>query len=207
MVTLARQEWVLFGAPVVQEEDSGGVRLAFAPGVTPTHELQGPMLSRVLAYWYGVSRLPIVGYQGELRPWSAAFIAWLARAAGYGPEEFPATVLHWDYIERFILATADVPFVARDPVLYAPEVGDLVCNARNDGRQPDFSGQVPDFGSLRRGPYHCDLVVEQASDHVQAIGGNVADTVAMTRMPIAPDGRLRADTRRRWVVVLKHRSP
>ena len=48
---------------------------------------------------------------------------------------------------------------------------------------------------------------DPGSMKISTIGGNVADTVAMTRMPIAPDGRLRADARRRWVVVLKHRSP
>jgi hypothetical protein len=207
MVTLARQEWSLFGAPLVRDTPGAGSRLEFAHGAAATHELQGPMLTRVLAYWYAVSRAPIVGHQGELRPWSAAFISWLAQSAGYAPDEFPATVLHWDYIERFIDPLPPAPFVARDPLLHAPDVGDLVCNARNDGTRPDFSNQIDGFAALRRGPYHCDLIVGRESGELLAIGGNVADTVAMTRMPIDTDGRLRADATRRWVVVLKHRSP
>jgi len=207
MVTLARQEWALFGSPEVRESGNGTSSLSFAPGAAATHELQGPMLTRVLAYWYAVSPAPIVGHQGELRPWSAAFIAWLAQAAGYRPQEFPPTVLHWDYIERFINPSPWSPFVARDPALHAPSPGDLVCNARNDEARPDFDQQVDAFSALRRGPYHCDLVVERDARSIRVIGGNVSDTVAMTALPIDGDGRLRADLKRRWVVVLEHRLP
>lgn len=207
MVTLARQEWTLFGSPEVRESGNSGSSLSFAPGAAASHELQGPMLTRVLAYWYAVSRAPIVGHQGELRPWSAAFIAWLAQAAGYRPEEFPPTVLHWDYIERFINPPPWSPFVARDPALHAPGVGDLVCNARNDESRPDFDRQVDAFSALQRGPYHCDLVVERDGRSLRVIGGNVTDTVAMTNLPIDDEGRLRTDLKRRWVVVLEHRLP
>lgn len=209
MVTLARQEWGQFGHPVVQEDAAGRASLAFAPGVAPTHELQEPMLTRVLLYWYAVSRHPIIGPDGELRPWSAAFIAWLAAGAGYTPQEFPRTVLHWDYIERFLANGPDPTsgFVAHDPQLHAPHVGDLVCNARNDARRPDFTAQAESFATLQRGPYHCDLVVALRADHIEVIGGNVADTVSMTRLAIGPDGRLAPDSKRRWVTVIEHAAP
>lgn len=203
MVYLARQEWSLFGSPVVQDQPDGSSKLSFALGTLPGHELQPPLLSRVLMYWYGVSRAPIVGYQGELRPWSAAFISWLAQGAGFTPQQFPRTVLHWDYIERFLQSGNGQGFVARDPLIYAPRVGDLVCNARNDGVRPDFSQQVNGFSALKRGPYHCDLVVGREADRLEAIGGNVGDAVSMTWLPLAADGRLREDARRRWVAVLE----
>src|SRR5262245_55620421 len=147
MVFLAQQEWELFGRGVVVQDANGTTQIAFAGPAT--HEAQPAMLSRVFMYWYAVSRSPIVGYQGELEPWSAAFISWLARSAGLTPEEFPPTVFHWDYIERFLAAGGGARFVARDPRAYAPRVGDLVCISRSDA--------VTDFASLRRGPYHCDL--------------------------------------------------
>jgi hypothetical protein len=202
MVTLARQEWSLFGSPVTRADGNGGSRLEFAHPAGATHELQGPMLTRVLAYWYGVSRAPIVGNDGELRPWSAAFVAWIARSAGYTPAEFPPTVLHWDYIERFLVPRREDRFVTRDPVLYAPRVGDLVCNARGSP-----AGGPGGFAGLKRGAYHCELVVAVDAAGIDTIGGNVGDTVALTRVPVASDGRLRADPARRWAAVIEQRGP
>jgi hypothetical protein len=208
MVHLARQEWTLFGSPEVLAQPDGASRVAFADAAAPTHELHAPMLSRVLVYWYGVSRSPIVGTQGELRPWSAAFVSWLARGAGYTADAFPQTVLHWDYIERFMRARPGDAFETRDPLRHAPRVGDLVCNARGAGTDASArgTGYLP-FASLQRGAYHCDLVVAVLPGEVQAIGGNVADVVAMTRLRTAEDGRLLPDPRRPWAAVVAHRGP
>jgi hypothetical protein len=206
MVYLARQEWTLFGSPELLAQPDGGARLTFV--TAPSHELHPPMLSRVLLYWYGVSRAPIVGSAGELRPWSAAFVSWLARGAGLTPTEFPSTVLHWDYIERFLRPRADDVFETRDPSLAAPRVGDLVCYARDGSidAAARAAGMVP-FASLRRGAYHCDLVVAAQPGELQAIGGNVSDVVAMTRLPTAADGRLMPDPRRPWAAVIARRGP
>jgi hypothetical protein len=207
MVFLARQEWQLFGSPQVAAQGDPGGRLGFADPSAATHELHPPMLSRVLLYWYAVSRAPIVGNAGELRPWSAAFVSWLARSAGFTPDDFPATVLHWDYIERFMRPRPTDAFETRDPARHAPVVGDLVCNARG---APDAAarstGLVP-FGSLRRGAYHCDLVVAAQPGEVQVIGGNVSDVVALSRVPTTADGRLQPDPRRPWAAIVARRAP
>ena len=207
MVHLARQEWSLFGSPEVLAQPDGAARVAFADAGAPTHELHAPMLSRVLVYWYGVSRTPIVGAQGELRPWSAAFVSWIARGAGYVADEFPQTVLHWDYIERFMRPRAGDAFETRDPLRHAPRVGDLVCNARDATVDAGAraAGYLP-FASLRRGAYHCDLVVAAQPGEVQVIGGNVSDVVAMTRVRTAEDGRLLPDPRRPWAAVVARRG-
>jgi hypothetical protein len=208
MVHLAWQEWALFGSPEVVAQPEGGARLAFAGTAGPTHELHAPMLSRVLVYWYTVSRAPIVGPSGELRPWSAAFVSWLARGAGYTAEEFPSTVLHWDAIERFMRPRPGDPFETRDPARHAPRVGDLVCNAR--GGTADASARGAGMlapSSLRRGAYHCDLVVAARPGELQAIGGNVSDVVALTRVRTADDGRLLPDPRRPWAAVIARRDP
>jgi hypothetical protein len=196
MVFLAQQEWELFGRGVVVRDANGAARIAFEGSAT--HEAQPAMLSRVLMYWYAVTRSPIVGYQGELEPWSAAFISWLARSAILTPEEFPATVFHWDYIERFLAGGGGARFVARDPRAYAPRVGDLVCVSRSDA--------VTDFASLRRGPYHCDLVVSVSPDGIEVVGGNVGDTVALDRFPVDGRGLLLARGDRPWVVVIEQRD-
>lgn len=207
MVWLARQEWALFGSPEVVPQPRSEQRLAFPDAAGPTHELHPPMLTRVLVYWYGVSREPIVGNAGELRPWSAAFVSWLARGAGHGPDAFPQTVLHWDYIERFMRPRANDPFETRDPARHAPRVGDLVCNGRSGTADASAraNGVLP-FGALRRGAYHCDLVVGAFPGELQVIGGNVADVVAMTRLPTDADGRLLPDPRRPWAAVVARRG-
>ena len=196
MVFLARQEWALFGRAVAVRGPDGTVQLAFEGEAA--HEAQPAMLSRVLMYWYAVTRSPIVGRQGELEPWSAAFVSWLARSAGLPPEEFPATVLHWDYIERFLGARGGERFVARDPRAYAPRVGDLVCISR--------SSAVVDFASLRRGPYHCDLVVAAAAGAIEVVGGNVGDAVALARFAADERGLLRPRDDRSWVAVIEQRE-
>jgi hypothetical protein len=207
MVWLARQEWALFGSPEVLAQSRGEQRLVFPAATGQTHELHAPMLTRVLVYWYGTSSAPIVGNSGELRPWSAAFVSWLARGAGHSADEFPQTVLHWDYIERFMRPRASDSFETRDPARHAPRVGDLVCNGRGgtvDGAAR-ANGVLP-FSGLRRGAYHCDLVVGTLPGEVQVIGGNVADVVAMTRLPVDADGRLLPDHRRPWAAVVARRG-
>ncbi len=194
MVHLAQQEWALFGRPVATRGADGSIALAFESGAT--HEVQAPMLSRVLMYWYAVTRQPIVGAQGELRPWSAAFVSWLARGAGHTGDTFPSTVLHWDYIEAALAGRG--AFVARDPALHPPGVGDLVCAPR---------GIAVSFATLRRGPYHCDLVVGVANGTVEAIGGNVGDVVALSPLPADAQGLLLPLPDRPWAVVLTPRRP
>lgn len=199
MVYLARQEWTLFGQPVVREAGAEAF-LEFPPGAETTHEVQGPMLSRVLTYWYAVSAQPIVGFQGELRPWSAAFISWLAKSAGLPQDTFPSTVLHWDYIEHALNGNSG-RFVAHDVRSYAPQVGDLLCAPRGEA----FVAEVRDLASLRRGAYHCDLVVERRADALDAIGGNVGDAVSLTRVALDAEGRALPTQTRAWVVVLEQR--
>ena len=206
MVYLALQEWDLFGRPVVTYDTAGEGTVHFPAGVLPTHEVQPPLLSRVLMYWYSVTRLPIIGDEGELRPWSAAFISWLARGAGLAPSQFPSTVLHWDYIERFLEPEDGDRFAARDPASYAPQIGDLVCVARSSLAAPNFAEEVRGFAQLRRGPYHCDLVVAETSGEVDAIGGNLSDTVALEHLPVDARGLLEPRPHASWAAVLQYRG-
>lgn len=206
MVYLARQEWMLFGRPVITYDAYAEPTLHFEDDGAATHEVQPPFLTRVLMYWYSVTRLPIVGNEGELRPWSAAFIAWVARGAGLAPAEFPDTVLHWDYIERFLEAREGDRFVTRDPGRYAPRAGDLVCVARSSRAVPGFADEVSGFAQLKRGPYHCDLVVGETSGEVEAIGGNLSDTVALERLPVDAHGLLMPRPHVSWAAVLQYRE-
>lgn len=198
MVHLARQEWALFGRGVVREDAS---ELAFPEGTPHAHEVQPAMLTRVLLYWYAVSRQPIVGEQGELRPWSAAFISWLVQGAGVPANAFSPSVLHWDYIDAALGGGATTYFSAHDPRARAAVAGDLLCAPRGAA----FVASIPDIAAARHGPWHCDLVVEVRAGELDAIGGNVLDVVALTRVPLDAHGRALPLPRRPWRVLLAPR--
>ena len=87
----------------------------------------------------------------------------------------------------------DVP----DPV-HTVRPGDLLCAPRGE----EFTKLVADFGSLRRGTYHCEVVVSATGGVVASIGGNVLDAVALTRGPLDAQGRALPTPRRPWRVVL-----
>lgn len=201
MIYLARQEWELFGRPVADYSGPEPV-LVFPEHRDASHETQAPFLSRVILYWYSATRLPLLNHDGEIRPWSSAFIVWLARSAGVPERDLPSTVLHWDYIEHALHAGKGARFIAHDAHFYSPEPGDLLCAPRSD----DFIEKVKEFRQLRRGPYHCDLVVNKTTGELELIGGNVLDAVSLTRVPLDRNGIVRTVAERPWLIVLEQRG-
>lgn len=201
MIYLAQQEWQLFGRPVA-DYDADPPVLKYPPDAGISRETAPPFLSRIFLYWYAITTLPIVGYEGELRPWSAAFIVWLARSAGVAEQDLPSTALHWDYIEHTLSAGKDARFIAHDARFYSPKPGDLLCAPRVDG----FVATIRTFKQLRRGPYHCDLVVGQRQDGLELIGGNVLDAVSLTRVALDSEGLVRPNPKRPWLIVIEQRD-
>jgi hypothetical protein len=65
----------------------------------------------------------------------------------------------------------------------APDVGDIVCWAREDG---------VDYDNQKNGNYkgHCDIVVQKSDGMVFVIGGNVGDSVTKRPLRLAPNGFL-----------------
>ena len=196
MATLALQEWAIFGRPVVAEGPPPA--LEFPGDATATSESDPDKLARVLLYWYTVSREAVFGNQGELRAWSAAFVSWVAQGAGLTPEQLRPGVLHWDYIAQALHNDAANGLHARDAKTTPVRPGDLLCAPRGE----EFTKLVADFGSLRRGTYHCEVVVSATGGVVASIGGNVLDAVALTRGPLDAQGRALPTARRPWRVVL-----
>lgn len=201
MIYLARQEWMLFGQPVADYTRQPPV-LTYPSGTTISHETQAPFFSRVFLYWYTVSSLPMVGYEGEMRPWSGAFIVWLARSAGVPENDLPSTVLHWDYIEHTLSADKKARFIARNAKFYSPKPGDLLCAPREEG----FMHKVNTFTRLRRGPYHCDIVVDRRPHELDLIGGNVLDAVSLTHAELDAHGYVLPNAERPWQVVIEQRD-
>ena len=201
MIYLAQQEWTLFGRPIADYNGSEP-GLIFPEDKETTHETHAPYFSRVILYWYNVTHLPLLNHEGEVRPWSAAFIVWLARSAGVSEQDLPSTVLHWDYIEHALSAGKNARFIARDAHFFSPNPGDLLCAPRSE----IFTQQVQTFKQLRRGPYHCDLVVAKNNDALDVIGGNVFDAVSMTRVTLDDNGIVKPIQERPWLIVLEQRE-
>lgn len=202
MIYLAIQEWNLFGNPVADYQ-SDPPKLIFPDKNTPVDEAHPALFSRVFMYWQSVSSLPLFGYEGELRPWSAAFIVWLARSAGVSESELPSSVLHWDYIEHILKQGSFGRFIAHDARFHAPKPGDLICAPRGKS----FIDKVDSFVHLVRGPYHCDLAVNRHERSLTVIGGNVLDAVSMTEVELDADGHVVPNANRPWRIIIEQRAP
>jgi hypothetical protein len=52
---------------------------------------------------------------------------------------------------------------------------------------------------------HCDIVVETSGQTLQAIGGNVRNSVSKTIMTLSPDGYVQFSRARPWVLIVENR--
>ena len=120
-------------------------------------------------------------------PWSAAFISWVMCEGGLGDaNQFQRAVAHRIYIDQAIRArdtgTSETAFVAYDVGEIGIEPGDLLCTARRPGYR-NIAQRRQQMGEGAR--THCDIVVkvDEASEEILAIGGNVRGTVSLKRLP------------------------
>lgn len=219
VVAIALREWRLFGQPV--DDDPPGTRPRPLPEDKP--ERQQGLWQRVGEYWWlgmNAGDLPSAwtgkhNAQGAVFQagddyefaWSAAFVSYVMRIAGAGPR-FPYSEAHSTYI-NIAKQMADGQatgwiVIAERPTAYAPQPGDLICEAR--GRS---GGLTYDDLPAPHFPAHCDIVVAAAPGLLSVIGGNVDDAVTMKHVPVTADGKLAApdgvvlDTRYPWMVVLR----
>ena len=136
-------------------------------------------------------------------PWSAAFISWLARQAGLGPDEFVFSEAHADYagaawkagLDEAAGQTTRYAMRACDLTRTPPRVGDLACQARNADAGLDTFDKIG--GVLARRPtggeplpMHCDVVVAVDATGFDTVGGNVVQSVTLRRLAFAPGTKL-----------------
>jgi hypothetical protein len=201
VVRIALAEWADWGGTVAEAGERGGSGGA---------ESDPANFPRVLAYWRAVPKdegaielnrrlyAEAIGGAAEgaglwQEPyWSAAFISFVMAAAGIDRREFPPSAAHSDYVDALIRDAAafpaTAPFLPRGPFEAAPRPGDLLCADR--GRAPigDWRQRAADAGRFR--PMHCDIVVRAGAGVVDVIGGNVRDSVTLTRYPADGAGYL-----------------
>jgi hypothetical protein len=192
MVLLAVGEWARFGRQVT-------FHLADAPPRTVqlgVKERDAPQ--RIGDYWAAVGN-KLTGLNDV--PWSAAFISWDIASAGVPRDLFCPHQRHTIYVERMV-ERAKKPgavFIAQAPDRYAPKVGDLVCASRE--------GSGTTLQNLNRGAGHCDIVVEVRPGSVDAIGGNVGDSVTRSVFPLDGGGFLSPISARPVFTVIENRLP
>jgi flagellum-specific peptidoglycan hydrolase FlgJ len=125
-------------------------------------------------------------------PWSSVFVSYVMRTAGAG-SHFHYSRAHVGYIRAArrnrLDNRTDNPFWAYPATEVAPEVGDIICKARNN------SGA--DYDNIADGTHrdtHGDIVTEIRPGFLTVVGGNVHQNVdAKRNIRILADGRLALD--------------
>jgi len=195
VLRIALAEWRDWGARVQE---------ATAPLPAEQPEADPAQFPRVLAYWRAVpedhgaiatnrrryaARVP--GLWTDTA-WSAAFISWVFGSAGVDAPEFPPSATHALYLDGLLAQAqrypAAAPFRPHAPADRAPAPGDLLCRDRSAVPLRHWTERLAETGRIRA--MHCDIVVGTVPGRVEAIGGNVADAVTLTRFPAGADGRL-----------------
>lgn len=193
MVLLAVQEWARYGRQTIVYPAEGPARTEQL-GVK---EKDAP--ERINLYWQSVGKPGLTGLDDV--PWSAAFISWDIESAGVPRDLFCPDARHTIYVERMVLRAGapGAAFIPHHLDEYRPQVGDLICASRDGGGTT--------LENLNRGPGHCDIVVEVRSGEVQAIGGNVDDSVTRSVFPLDASGFLTPISARRFFTVVENRLP
>jgi hypothetical protein len=209
-VAIALDEWRLWGSRV---DDSGGG--GYVQTDAAMAERQPGLWERVGEYWWeglnagepdarwtgkhdGAGRIFSVAANGDYA-WSAAFISYVMRVAGAGPD-FPYSADHATYINYAARPGARRLLVAENPTDYAPRPGDLVCFPRDWASRLRFA-ELPTTYDF---PAHCGIVVGGGVRSVSIVGGNVDDAVMMEHLHTNDAGEL-SGNRENWFVVLQVR--
>lgn len=184
VVAIAEREWRAFGSQWAPP---------CAPGAeegTDQGEATEGLWQRVGDYWWeslGSTRTGLASGGNASAPWSAAFISYVMTVAG-GADYFPVDQLHARYINWAIdnrLSNRNAMFYGYRLQEYAPQPGDLVCNARraaNGGRLVDYDNRPSAYFG------HCDIVVARGYGTVEVVGGNVGDSVRRRTLLTSPEG-------------------
>jgi len=175
IVQQALNEWSFWGNSV--------------PGQVGRTEDDPAVLPHLEAFWAEGVHDPHPGDSHTF--WSAAFISWCMRTGGAG-DAFLYSGRHSVYISRAIQdrqnGNAASSFLGFRLTEYPPQIGDLVCWAR----EPGISYNNQHLDAHGQGAYegHCDLVVAVNDGNVEVIGGNVSLSVSRRHLATDRGGHL-----------------
>ncbi|WP_197716679.1 DUF2272 domain-containing protein [Methylocaldum marinum] len=200
ILALALSEWLYFGRQsVVHDGDRESIPLV------GFWEDESPYAQRINQYWRTVDRPERTGRNCE-QPWSAAFVSWVMATAGVPKDRFPPAEAHWIYLSH-IIRTADTPgasFVPRSIRDYTPRPGDLICASRGSSTNPT-PAELPPLDIIENSKLHCDIVVARRGRALEAIGGNVRNSVSKNILKLDRNRHLQPIPRRPWILVIENR--
>jgi hypothetical protein len=142
------------------------------------------VMERLRMYWNEGAGVKNWGdQQMKDEAWSAAFISYIMKKSGAG-EDWKYSPSHSTYITQAIKnrkENVSNPFKGYKPEEVKIEVGDLVGKPREGGVTYDSVGAYKS---------HTDVVVTIKDGYAESIGGNVANSVVITKVPLTPDGKI-----------------
>jgi hypothetical protein len=201
IIARAQGEWEFFGRQTVVlrgTEES-------IPHVGAWEDDGRVYSDRVNAYWRAVGKPGLDGMDCR-DPWSAAFVSWVMENAAVPMSQFQPAGAHWVYMAD-IIDQSPYPgrwFIPRRIQDYSPEPGDLICASRGFTRPETFNGYTSP-SMLAGYNTHCDLVVAKSGQTLDAIGGNVRNSVSRTSVELDGEGHLKPVPRRPWLMVVQNR--
>ena len=199
IIEVATEEWIYFGQQkvVVEQTDES------IPHVGVWEDDDWGHIERVNQYWRAVGMSRLSGRDCK-EPWSAAFISWVMREVGVPQSLFPHSPSHRDYLAHILALgqSPDAVFVPHTIQEYKPQPGDLICANRGEGYFGDIVEELPH--SLRA-KLHCDIVVSIEGNTLQAIGGNVRNSVSKSILTLSQQGYLQLTRHRPWFLIIENR--
>jgi hypothetical protein len=201
MIARATREWDYFGRQTVIYRGNN----ESIPHVGYWEDDDSSRSRRVNTYWRAVGQPRLDGRDCK-QPWSAAFISWVMLSSGVPRSQFKPATAHWVYLSQAVddAHYAGRWFVPRRVADYSPQPGDLICSSRGP-RRPGTTNGYTSSRMLRNTNTHCDLVVTKKGRQLEAIGGNVRNSVSKVSVELDAAGRLRSVPRRPWFLVLQNR--
>ncbi len=201
MITRALREWDYFGGQVVVLQGSQ----ESIPNVGIWEDDDASRSQRVNLYWRAVGKSGLYGRDCQ-QPWSAAFVSWVMQNAGVPTSQFSPTAAHWVYLAGIVDAASSSGryFVPRRIIDYSPREGDIICASRGGSHPGTSSGYAYPEG-LRGANTHCDIVVRKEGQTLEAVGGNVRNSVSKTILQLDANGHLQPVKRRPWFLILENR--
>lgn len=236
MVQIAEAEWRLWGSQRIGTTSDGAQCAVLASGDCAEvddgcgREMSAALCPVVNGYWAALGPAGTGGIERHTCPqpdrcearwlpewgpplwtpaWSAAFISAVLRRAGFSESEFRFGKSHADYIVAARDHLSSAHDVIATPAIALP--GDLICALREGARiAPTEIARISAGESPT--PMHCDLVtrVDFAGRRLEAIGGNVQQSVSRITLDLDEQGRVGTSpvAGRTWSLVLRvHAEP
>jgi hypothetical protein len=148
-------------------------------------ENQKPLSTQIATYWKDIGK----SFPGVSEAWSAVFVSWCVKQAGATKNQFEFAARHSEFMYVAIensIANSGV-FFGRKLSQYAPKIGDILQNNREDNTY-DFQ-----FASThKKYSSHSAIVMEVGVDnkgqYLRTIGGNESDSVGMKEVRLTASG-------------------